>query len=137
MLINSVLSVHDQGIKVDHKEITEMIKIADKEGTGVVKFDEVGVCDLWLLALVRVQWPKLSACCSTSSAFLLLLPPLQWYPVPSIRPRLDFCCKGIDKMGTCVQTWLCAEVARGCSCEALPRNGYSKRKANSIRCKMF
>ena len=73
-------------MKVDYKEITEMIKIADKEGTGVVKFDEVGVRDLWFLDLVKSSMGKLSACCATSFALLLLLP-LQWY-----LPCLDFCC---------------------------------------------
>merc|ERR1712086_292463 len=53
-LESTMMKMSEKGtMKVDYKEITEMIKIADKEGIGVVKFEE-----LWGFAEKRILQEK-------------------------------------------------------------------------------
>ena len=116
-------------MKVDYKEITEMIKIADKEGTGVVKFEEVGVRALWLLDLVKVNGQTvcllLNQLCLVAAAAAVAVVSTPW-----VSAAITHDANGIGKMENMPANMVRAEFACGCSCGALPRSGFSKKKAN-------
>jgi len=52
-LESAMMKLRDIGMEIDHKEIAAMIKVADKDKTGMVEFDE-----LWGYAEGRMQAEK-------------------------------------------------------------------------------